>query len=105
MLQGFITQLRLTWRLIRDPRVPLWAKVIPFITLGYILLPIDFIPDVLPIIGQIDDLGLLLAGMRLFEAVSPDDVVQQHRLELAGKPLETVDAPAYRVTHPEEKNG
>lgn len=102
MFRGFITQLRLTWRLIRDPRVPLWTKIIPFITLGYILSPIDIIPDLLPIIGQIDDLGILLAGMRIFEALAPEDVVQQHRLELAGKPLETVDAPAYRIIHPDQ---
>ncbi|MEZ4669567.1 MAG: YkvA family protein [Anaerolineae bacterium] len=102
MLRAFINQLRLTWRLMRDPRVPLWTKAIPIITLGYILSPLDLIPDVLPIIGQIDDLGVLLAGLRLFEAFIPEDIVQQHRLELAGKPLETIEAPSYSVTHPEE---
>lgn len=105
MLRGFINQFRLTWRLIRDSRVPLWAKLIPFITVGYIISPIDIIPDVLPIIGQLDDLGILLAGMRLFEMLAPEEVVHQHRDGLAGKPLETIHAPAYRVTHPEdEKN-
>ncbi|MCB9450802.1 MAG: DUF1232 domain-containing protein [Anaerolineaceae bacterium] len=99
MLKGFVNQILLTWRLLRDPRVPLWTKSIAFLGVIYILSPLDFIPDVFLIIGQLDDLGILLGGMRLFEALSPPYVVEEHRMALQqrGKPLETVNAPDYRI--------
>ncbi len=82
MLHALWIQLRLTWRLIRDPRVPVWSKAIPVLTLAYILSPLDLIPDVIIGLGQLDDLALFMGAMRLFEAVSPDDVVAEHRAAL-----------------------
>lgn len=79
MLRGFISQLRVSWGLLRDPRVPLWAKAIPFLALAYIFSPLDFIPDIIPGLGQLDDIGIILAGLRLFEAVIPDQIVNEHR--------------------------
>lgn len=104
MLQGLVNQLILTWRLLRDPRVPLWTKSIAFLGVIYILSPLDFIPDVFLVIGQIDDVGILLGGMRLFETLSPPHVVAEHRaaLQRRGKPLETVDAPQYRIIDPKD---
>jgi uncharacterized membrane protein YkvA (DUF1232 family) len=94
-----IDQVLLTWRLVRDPRVPLWSKLIPAAALIYILSPIDIIPDFLIVIGQLDDLGLLLASMRLFEAVVPEYIVAEHRAAISSRqhPLETVEAPTWRV--------
>src|SRR5690606_21921319 len=100
-----VDQIRLTWLLIRDPRVPLWTKVIPFVGLAYIISPIDIIPDVLLGLGQLDDLGILLGGMRLFEAVVPDYIVVEHRAEIARsyKPLETINTSNYRVSRKSEE--
>lgn len=106
MLRALWNQVRLTWRLLRDPRVPLWTKIVPFAGLIYVLSPLDFIPDVLIGLGQLDDLGVILAGMRLFESIAPVDVVAEHRQLLArsGRPLEIVDAPKYSITREGEKN-
>lgn len=106
MLRAVWNQIRLTWRLLRDPRVPLWTKVIPFAGIIYVLSPLDLIPDLLIGLGQLDDLGIILAGMRLFETVVPADIVAEHRQALAraGRPLEIVDAPQYRITREGEKN-
>lgn len=79
MLKSLINQIRLTWRLMRDPRVPFWAKAIPILPFIYLISPLDIIPDILPIIGQLDDLTLIIAGMRAFEAATPDYIVQEHR--------------------------
>ncbi|MEP6988190.1 MAG: DUF1232 domain-containing protein [Chloroflexota bacterium] len=103
MLRGFIDQIRLTWALLRDPRVPLWAKVIPVIGIIYVLSPLDFIPDVIIGLGQLDDLAIVLAGMRLFAAVVPADIVEQHRAEIAGKPLDIIQGTGYKVTPDDEK--
>ena len=74
---------RLTWRLINDPRVSTFVKVaIPLIMLLYFVSPVDFIPDFLPILGQLDDIGVVLFGMSLIVRFSPQAVVQEHRRAL-----------------------
>jgi uncharacterized membrane protein YkvA (DUF1232 family) len=75
---------RLAWRLIRDERVPFWTKLVPIGLVLYILSPIDLIPDVIPVLGQVDDLALLMLGTQVFIAISPSAVVQSHRNELDG---------------------
>ena len=42
---------------------PAWAKNIILGTLGYLLTPIDMIPDLTPILGYTDDLGVLGFGL------------------------------------------
>ena len=46
---------RLILRLMLDRRVPIWSKLIIPGGLVYILSPIDFIPDIIPILGWLDD--------------------------------------------------
>ena len=100
MLRAIIDQILMTWRLIRDPRVPLWTKAVPLLGIAYVLSPLDLIPDILIGIGQLDDLGIILGAMRLFESLAPGYVVDEHRQALArrDKPLEIVDAPRYRIS-------
>lgn len=42
---------------------PLWAKTLIFGALGYFILPIDAIPDILPVIGYTDDLATLAGAV------------------------------------------
>lgn len=79
MLQGFIDQVRVTWDLMRDPRVPVWTKAIPVMAFLYVISPFDFVPDLVPGLGQLDDLGIILAGMKLFESMAPNPIVRQYR--------------------------
>jgi uncharacterized membrane protein YkvA (DUF1232 family) len=55
--------LKLLGRLARDPRVSKVDKAIVAATIGYILMPMDFIPDFLPFIGQVDDIYLLALAL------------------------------------------
>ena len=55
--------LKLLGRLARDPRVSKVDKAIVLATIGYIVMPMDFIPDFLPFIGQVDDLYLLALAL------------------------------------------
>ena len=71
--------LKLAWRLLRDRRVPLYVKGLPVLALLYVLLPRDLISDILPVVGQMDDLVvvvvLLLAFVLLgLRAVAMDTV-------------------------------
>ena len=79
---GFVSDilrhLRLVWRLLFDPRVPLWLKMIVPGSLVYVLLPVDFVPDVLIGLGQLDDLAALIVGTKLFVDLCPPHIVREH---------------------------
>lgn len=84
-LAEILRQARLIWRLWQDARVPLWVKLIPPATLIYLFFPVDLLPDPLLGLGQLDDLAVILLGLRLFVALAPEEVVRQHLAELVGR--------------------
>ena len=47
---------------LQDSDTPLWAKTAIIGALGYFISPIDAIPDITPIVGFADDLGVLAAA-------------------------------------------
>src|SRR5690349_12771117 len=47
-----IEQVRLSWALLLDSRVPWVLKLIPLGAVAYVISPIDLIPDIIPILGQ-----------------------------------------------------
>lgn len=75
---------RLALRLLRDQNVPLITKLIPLGALAYILSPIDFLPDAILGLGQLDDLAVLILGVRVFIALVPHGIVQHHRDQMDG---------------------
>jgi uncharacterized membrane protein YkvA (DUF1232 family) len=89
-LKDFFGQFRLAWELIWDGRVPLVTKLVPLLTVLYMLSPVDLIPDVALGLGQLDDLAIFLIGMRLFVDVCPPALVAEHqeetRLEMTAAP-------------------
>lgn len=44
---------------VRSPRVARWKKVLGVLAVVYAVLPVDLVPDVVPILGWLDDLGVL----------------------------------------------
>ncbi|MCB8922369.1 MAG: DUF1232 domain-containing protein [Ardenticatenaceae bacterium] len=75
-------QIRLVFRLIADPEVPIYLKIVPFITLIYLIIPIDLLPDVAPVLGQIDDVAFLLAGSKIFLELVPPHIIARHMQEI-----------------------
>ena len=69
---------RLVWRLSRDPRVPARTKATMFILAGYLVSPVDVIPDFLPGIGHVDDLVILAFALDQILNRVPDEVVLDH---------------------------
>lgn len=74
--------LKVAWRLWRDGAVPWWTKTIPLLAVGYLLFPMDLLADPMLGLGQLDDLAILLLGLRLFISACPAERVQWYR---AGK--------------------
>lgn len=56
--------LRLLWRALRHPQCPGWVKLASAGLLLYLVLPIDIIPDVLPLIGVVDDVLIFGFGVK-----------------------------------------
>ena len=70
--------LKLLWRLARDPRVPARSKATLFILMGYIVSPVDLIPDFFPGIGQLDELVLTAFALDHMLNRVPAEVVREH---------------------------
>jgi uncharacterized membrane protein YkvA (DUF1232 family) len=68
----------LVWRSFRDPDVPVFAKALLPLVVAYVALPFDIIPDRIPILGQIDDVVIIAAGLTLFVALTPSHVLEYH---------------------------
>jgi len=67
----------------RDPRMPLAAKLLAMAVAAYALSPIDLIPDVIPVLGMLDDLLLVPAGLWLVIRLIPPEVLAAHRAAAA----------------------
>lgn len=64
-----------------DPRVPWYARVLAVCVVGYALSPIDLIPDLIPVLGYLDDLILIPLGLALAIRLIPDEVLEEYRRE------------------------
>jgi len=82
-LRALIGPARLAIRLSREPRVPTALKAVPVIALLYVLSPIDLVPDFIPGLGQLDDLGVILAALELFVRICPSAAQAFHREAVA----------------------
>ena len=72
----------------KDPRTPWYAKVIAFLTIAYALSPIDLIPDFIPILGYLDDLIIVPAGIALVIRLIPAEVLEEARTQATGSSVE-----------------
>ncbi|MBK9013418.1 MAG: DUF1232 domain-containing protein [Saprospiraceae bacterium] len=68
----------------RRSDTPIWAKRIILGVLGYFISPIDLLPDLSPIIGYTDDLGVLSFGLVTIAAYVNDEVRIKARQKLRG---------------------
>ncbi len=55
---------RMLWAALRHPAAPGWLKLGAFGIVLYLLSPVDLVPDVLPVIGVVDDLVLVPLAIR-----------------------------------------
>lgn len=83
LLRSLLSRVRLAIRLMREPRVPLLTKALPTLAVLYLISPFDLVPDVLPLLGQLDDLGLILITLEVFLRLCPAAALAFHRAAIA----------------------
>jgi len=70
--------LRLIGGLLTDVRVSTTDKLLVAGAIGYVFLPMDFVPDFIPFIGEIDDVFLLVLALQRLIANADRSVVLEH---------------------------
>lgn len=72
--------LRFAAAMVRDDAVPVKAKAALVFGGSYVISPIDLIPGFIPVIGQIDDLVVMMSAFTAAIRLTPADVVERHML-------------------------
>ncbi|MGH9837802.1 MAG: YkvA family protein [Blastocatellia bacterium] len=70
--------LKLLVRLFKDSRVPTTEKALVAGAIVYVISPIDVIPDLIPFVGQVDDVYLVSLTLLRLLSRSGDDVLREH---------------------------
>ena len=83
LIGTLFAELRLAWRLLREPRVAFYAKAVPALAALYVISPLDVIPDILPVLGQVDDLGIIILSVKLFLRFCPASIKDFHARAIA----------------------
>lgn len=96
-LQRSLRDLKLAYWLMWQRDVSWLAKLVPVLALTYVLAPIDFLPDVIPFLGQLDDVTILTLGVRLFLRLAPPTVIGRYEASI-GRTI--IDQPADSAAAP-----
>lgn len=81
---------KLATAIVRDSDVPGPAKAVLGLGGGYALSPIDLIPGIIPVVGQMDDMYAILTALQQSLKRMPDDLAQKH-LDASAVTREQID--------------
>lgn len=70
--------LRLLRRLAADRTVPWWSRLLLWALMAYLILPIDLVPDFLPVIGYADDIVLVAGVLRTVVRGAGTGALERH---------------------------
>ena len=76
---------RRLWFALRHPAAPGWLKLGAALIVAYVLSPIDLIPDVLPVIGVVDDLVVVPLAIRFLLDRLPREIADAARRGAAAR--------------------
>jgi uncharacterized membrane protein YkvA (DUF1232 family) len=79
---NFATEMQVYKRILQDPRTPRMSKALLGCAALYAVAPIDLVPDVLPVVGQIDDAFVISSFVVLGLSLLPEGMVNEHRLQV-----------------------
>jgi len=84
---------RLPWRaklglakaLVLDGRIPLFVRAIPPALVLYLAMPLDIVPDFVPVLGQLDDVLVVAVSVGLMLRLTPLPILEAHLSTLEGR--------------------
>jgi uncharacterized membrane protein YkvA (DUF1232 family) len=82
---------KLIWLLMKDPNLTAKERLALIAAAGYSISPIDAVPGVIPVIGQLDDLAVLLFAVRWVLSTMPKERADAYLSE-SGLSMEVVEA-------------
>ncbi len=85
-LPRLIDELRVLAIALRDPRTGWLPRVVGVLLLAYLISPIDLIPDIVPVLGLLDDLVLLPIGIGIIRRLLKANVLSDARDRVAAHP-------------------
>jgi uncharacterized membrane protein YkvA (DUF1232 family) len=85
LYRGVIVKGVLAYYIFRNPKTPWYVRLLSFIPIIYVLIPTDVITDAIPILGQLDDVGVLAFGYLLFLKIVPKAVLEECQQRVRAK--------------------
>ncbi len=73
-LLKFRRELAIAWRTFRHSGTPTHVKAMLLLAVLYLISPIDFIPDAIPVLGWLDDIGVVAALLTVAQKLLPPEV-------------------------------
>ena len=73
---------RLLLSLVRDERIPTSHKAILGLAAGYLVMPIDLIPEAIPVLGALDDVAVVVLALDIFLESIPEPLLVEKLKEL-----------------------
>ncbi len=80
----FRKELRMVWGVLTHKGSPVSAKLAVLFALAYLISPIDLIPDVIPVLGLMDDAGVLVLLLNIAYKLLPREVYASLREKIYG---------------------
>ena len=74
---GLFGFMRVLLRMVFEPRLPLWLRLLPVITILYFFSPIDILPDMLGLKGRIDDILFIILSTILVLLFTPRYLIRE----------------------------
>jgi uncharacterized membrane protein YkvA (DUF1232 family) len=73
-------------RLFADIRVPVWAKLMVVAAIAFAFSPLN-LPEYIPVLGPLDDIGIILFAGNLFFKWVPPNILAEHRRQVGLEPI------------------
>ncbi|HJY87584.1 MAG TPA: phosphatase PAP2 family protein [Candidatus Acidoferrales bacterium] len=86
-LRGIGVEAQAVWYASRDPRVPWYSRLFAALVVAYFFSPIDLIPDFTPVVGHLDDLIIVPAGILAAVKLIPEPLMAECREKARRSPL------------------
>lgn len=82
---GWRDKLRLATRLACDGRIPPVVRAVPPLVVVYLAMPLDVVPDFIPVAGQLDDLVVIALGVGLLVRFTPRELLREAMDEIEAR--------------------